>query len=359
MTQNTKTALVALVIFVAMVSTLAVAPVGFVAWDPGQTVDLLAEGPDGPAVEVAGAPTYAAGGHLMLATVTQTAADTALRFPEAVFRHLLPDHDVRPWSRVYDPGATNALVVEQDRAAMATSQEAAAVAALRAAGLPVAEFARVTDVPATAPAAGRLRAGDVVLTVNGVSVATPAEAIAEVRRNAVGGLAQITLRRPGAQAVVQEDVRLGPLANEPEVPTLGVTWGQGYEHAADVAFRIDPAIGGNSAGLALGLAVYDRLTPGSLTGGDQVAAAGVLDLIEPADYRIAEVRRVQAIREKLAAARERGATVFLMPGGNCADLGPEAGPDGLRVIPVASFHAAVEILTDLAAKGDAARVPRC
>jgi PDZ domain-containing protein len=358
MTENTRTALVALVIFVAMAATIVVAPVGFVAWAPGRTVDLLSTAEPEPIVDVTGTPTFPTTGTVLLTTVSQTSAEASLRFPQAVLNYLLPNHDVRPWSRVYEPGATATQVAEQEQAAMAASQHEAVVAALRVAGLPVKEFARITAVPSSAPAADHLRAGDIVVTVNNKPVTTVAQAVAEVRSNSVGAIVPVAVRRRGVEWLVEESVRLGSLANDPETATLGVTWQQGYEHAAHVAFHVPAEVGGNSAGLALGLAVYDLVTPGDLTGGQVIAATGSLQLIEPTTYRVAEVNRISAVREKVAAAERQGATILLLPQDNCADL-KRIDSVGLRIIPVTSFHAAVEILTDLAERGDDARVPRC
>ncbi|MDR1449336.1 MAG: PDZ domain-containing protein, partial [Propionibacteriaceae bacterium] len=357
MTRNAKTALAALALFAAMTAVLAFVPVGFVGRAPGRVADLLGTASGGSAIEVAGVSSYPAAGSLLLSTVAQTGADSPLTFAQALIYFFLPDHDVRLWSRVYESGATSAQTAAQDQAAMAASQQTAVVAALRAAGLPVSEFPRVVAVSSSAAAAGRLRPGDVVTSVNGVVVHSVAEAVAEVRRNAVGAVVPLIVQRPGVSWPIEEQVRLGSLASDPETAALGVTWEQSYSYGAEVAFRIDPGIGGGSAGLALGLAVYDLLTPGDLTGGRTVAAVGALSLIEPANYRIAEVGRTSAIREKLAAAEAQGAEIFLLPQDNCSDLPPSQSPN-VRIIPVASFHAAVEILTDLQTKGDAARVPR-
>ena len=50
-------------------------------------------------------------------------------------------------------------------------------------------------------------------------------------------------------------------------PQIGISLGQGFIFPFQVSVTIDPRIGGPSAGLMFSLAIYDTLTPGSLTGG--------------------------------------------------------------------------------------------
>ena len=90
---------------------------------------------------------------------------------------------------------------------------------------------------------------------------------------------------------------------------------------------------GPSAGLMFALAVVDKLTPGDLTGGRFIAGTGE---ITPSG----EVRPIGGIPWKLRAARDAGATVFLVPAENCAEA-REKAPDGLELVKVATLAEAV------------------
>ena len=62
-------------------------------------------------------------------------------------------------------------------------------------------------------------------------------------------------------------------------------------------------IGGPSAGLMLSLALVDKLTPGSLTGGKFIAGTGTIT-------DDGKVGPIGGITHKMEGAREKGATVF-------------------------------------------------
>ena len=60
------------------------------------------------------------------------------------------------------------------------------------------------------------------------------------------------------------------------------------------------------------LGIVDKLTPGSLTGGAHVAGTGTID-------DAGHVGTIGGIPQKMIGARNAGATVFLVPPGNCAE----------------------------------------
>jgi PDZ domain-containing protein len=88
-------------------------------------------------------------------------------------------------------------------------------------------------------------------------------------------------------------------------------------------------IGGPSAGLMWALGLYDLLTPGDLTGGRTIAGTGQIALD-------GTVIPIGGIEEKLTAAADAGATVFLVPQGNM-EAARASGGHGLELVPVATF----------------------
>ncbi|WP_329019603.1 S16 family serine protease [Streptomyces sp. NBC_00690] len=111
-------------------------------------------------------------------------------------------------------------------------------------------------------------------------------------------------------------------------------------------------IGGPSAGLLFSLGIVDKLDGngegGDLTGGRSIAGTGT---ISPNG----KVGQVGGVSLKTQAAARDGATVFLVPEGECSDALAEA-PKELRLIPVTSLQGAVESLRALDAGG---KVPSC
>ncbi len=127
--------------------------------------------------------------------------------------------------------------------------------------------------------------------------------------------------------------------------------GVGVRDAPWAPFTIDfnlANIGGPSAGLMFSLAVVDKLTPGELNDGRNVAGSGTID-------GEGKVGSIGGITHKLAAAREAGATVFLVPADNCAEA-VSAKQDGMELVKVETLDSAVEALNTVSAGGEP---PRC
>ncbi|MGV9702810.1 S16 family serine protease [Streptomyces sp. NPDC003483] len=112
-------------------------------------------------------------------------------------------------------------------------------------------------------------------------------------------------------------------------------------------------VGGPSAGLLFTLGIIDKLdgdgSGGDLTGGRTVAGTGTID----ADGKVGAVGGVGL---KTQAARRDGATVFLVPKGECSEAKSEL-PKGLRLVAVTTLKGAVDALVSLE-KGKGS-VPGC
>jgi PDZ domain-containing protein len=96
------------------------------------------------------------------------------------------------------------------------------------------------------------------------------------------------------------------------------------------------------------LGIMDKVGTSDLTAGRFIAGTGT---ITPDG----KVGPIGGIALKMIAARKAGATVFLAPAGNCADVRGNT-PAGLNVVMVATLHEAVQDLTAL--QKDQA-VPHC
>ena len=107
-------------------------------------------------------------------------------------------------------------------------------------------------------------------------------------------------------------------------------------------------VGGNSAGLALTLAILEVLTPGELTAGLRVATTGTIDID-------GEVGPIGGIRQKVVAARRAGIDLFLVPEHEVSDARDVAGD--LRVEGVANLDDALDVLAELGGNADALALP--
>jgi Lon-like protease len=91
------------------------------------------------------------------------------------------------------------------------------------------------------------------------------------------------------------------------------------------------------------LAVIDKLTTGDLAGAKFVAGTGT---IKPDG----EVGRIGGIVHKMTAARDAGATVFLVPADNCYEANSDKVP-GLQLVKVANLGGAVDALHTVVSGG--------
>jgi PDZ domain-containing protein len=98
------------------------------------------------------------------------------------------------------------------------------------------------------------------------------------------------------------------------------------------------------------LGIYDKLTPGSLTGGRFVAGTGTID-------DEGKVGPIGGIEMKTVGARDKGAQFFLTPAENCAAAAKDT-PGGLRLVKVNTIDDAIGALKDIRS-GDTAALPKC
>jgi len=95
--------------------------------------------------------------------------------------------------------------------------------------------------------------------------------------------------------------------------------------------------GGPSGGLIFALGVIEKLTPEDLLKGRVVAGTGT---ITPAG----NIGAIGGIDDKIIAAKKAGATLFLAPADNCADV--THIPSGITIYSVKTLEEAVGVLKD-------------
>ena len=250
----------------------------------------------------------------------------------------MPNRDVVPSGISFD--AQHKLELQD----MQRSQQVAAAVALRQAGLHV--VARPTGVLvegvfSNVPAAKVLRAGDVIVGVNGHGVLSRPELRALLAAHVPGDVVSVRLLRGGKPLVVSVKTVSDP--EEPKRPLIGVyRASQAAAITLPLKVHIDlGGVGGPSAGLPFALDVLQLLGQ-DVTHGYKVAATGELDLD-------GSVSPIGGVKQKTFGARRAGVDVLLVPAGeNAAEARRYAGD--LRVIPVESFQQALHALATLPPK---------
>ncbi len=349
MTRQTWTAVVSGSLFVLLAALIALIPVPFVTWSPGESFNALGNRPDGTAViDVQGLPTYRPESELLITTVKVTRAEARVSLPEAVLRYLQPNHDVLPRDAVYPVGTVAQQVAADNAAEMDRSQRRAVVAALSAAGVPVVQAPQVSSVVASGPSNNVLRVGDFINRVDGVRVSTKTEFDQAVAAHDLDEKVHLTISREGQEQELI--VRTVASNTSSRTPRIGVDVIESYQYEPEVKFRLEENVTGPSAGLVFAIGVYDLITPEGLVGDVKVAGTGQIDAS-------GAVSSVAGVSERIKAAENAGAAVFLLPAGNCPDLANVETP--LELVKVTNLGDAITSLKDLQTAVGVAGVPRC
>jgi PDZ domain-containing protein len=325
-------------------------PVPYVTMKPGPAFDTLGKFDDKPMFTFGqGVTTYPTTGSLDFTTVQVTRAETNLSLAEALEAYVVGDDTaVVPRSLIYREGESAKDSEAEGQAQLASSKDSSRVAGLRAAGYTVPEVPAIDSVNADASAKGKLREGDEVRTVDGQSTPTAQAVVEAVGRVDPGDTVTIGFTRDGEKKTV--DIVTRPDAKDERLPRIGVALRSRFDFPIEITNNVGQQVGGPSAGAMFALAIYDRLTPGSLTGGKVVAGTGE---IAPDGT----VGPIGGIRQKIAGAADDGAKIFLVPAANCAEAA--AGDHhGMRLVEVSTLDDAIGALEKLA-KDPQAKVARC
>ncbi|MGJ9423854.1 YlbL family protein [Aeromicrobium sp. CF3.5] len=343
------TRLTAALALIALTSLAVMLPVPYVTLRPGPAFDTLGEFEGQPMFTFGSdVTTYPTSGNLDFTTVRVASANAKVSLVEAVEAYLDDDVAVVPRSLVYPEGATAESSREQSAAQLDGSKDSSRVAALRAAGFDVPGTPQVADVSPDGAAAGKLQPGDLIRAVDAQDVTTSEETVEAVGAGEPGDTISVEVNRDGAVRTIEVTTRADEV--DPTIPRLGISVGTQYDFPIEIENNVGDTIGGPSAGTMFALAIYDRLTPGSLTGGLKVAGTGEIS----ADGVVGSIGGIQ---QKIAGAAAEDATVFLVPAPNCAEA-LEGDTKGLTLVETSTLDDAISSLEKLADDPDA-RVPTC
>jgi PDZ domain-containing protein len=296
-----------------------------------------------------------------MTTVRVTSADYRMNLVEAVYGWLAHDNKVVPRETLYPDGKTEEQSTQENAEEFSQSQESAKVAALKELDVPVRSWVIVSTVVKASPAEGKLHAGDVIKAVDGTAVKEPADVAKLVTKRKPGQDVRFTIVPAKEQAAAEKEKRTPTKTQDITITTttsddtgekraiVGISAGTDHTFPFTVDIKLAD-VGGPSAGLMFALGIYDKLTPGNLTGGKFVAGTGTID-------DAGKVGPIGGIEMKTVGARAKGAQYFLTPADNCA-AAAKGTPEGLTLIKVDTIQDALGALKDLRS-GDTADLPKC
>lgn len=338
--RRTVTLIAALVPIVAFFGLLGVVRVPYVSLGPGPTFNTLGEVDGREVVDIEGTEVQPTSGHLNMTTVAQR---SDLTLGQALALWMSGREQLLPRDLVYPPDKTRDEILKGNNDSFERSELAAEYAALKY--LEYAPAVTVETVNDPGPSAGKLESGDAIDKVDGTVITGLDQFRSVLEKTEPGDSIVVDYRRknaePGTTTITlgtNDDRDYGYLG----VGILDVPW---------APFTIDfnlANIGGPSAGLMFSLAVIDKLTTGDLNGSKFVAGSGTITVD-------GNVGPIGGITHKIVAARDAGATVFLVPADNC-DEARSGNGDGMELVKVDTLSQAIEALKTLTSGGEP---PRC
>ena len=197
------------------------------------------------------------------------------------------------------------------------------------------------------PSDEQIDPADRILEADGVTLESVDDLSAVLADREPGDTIDLVIERPGeGQETVTVELSASP--DDPERTIVGFV--PFDTRAIQLPFQVDIEtgdIGGPSAGLAFTLAMIDELSPGSLTGDQNVAVTGTINLN-------GEVGAIGGLAQKVSAVHQNGVRVFLVPASQSELDDPverqrleDAGRGEVKIIPVATLDEALAALVDL------------
>ncbi|WP_326825507.1 PDZ domain-containing protein [Streptosporangium sp. NBC_01639] len=310
----------------------AVLPVPYVVLSPGPTENTIGDVKGEPVISIEGRETYPTSGKLSLVTVAyQGGPGNRIDLFSALRGWVDPTVAVVPEETIFPPTSTAEEVDQQNIQEMTNSQDDATAAALSELKIPYTAVVSVASVQKGFPADGKFRAGDEIVSIDGVRVIDRETVSSAVRKHKAGQKVTFAVKRAGQSTTLTVPTR----AAEDGTPIVGITMQIKYRFPFKVKINVGD-VGGPSAGMMFSLGIMDKLTPGPMTGGKAIAGTGTITAE-------GEVGPIGGIQQKMVGARKAGATVFLTPADNCAEAA-RATPDGLKLIKVKTLHDAVQAI---------------
>ncbi|WP_341952544.1 S16 family serine protease [Salinibacterium sp. TMP30] len=344
-----------LILSVALVGTLlaTLVPSPYIIEQPGPVYDTLGDveidGELVPLIQIPVETTYPTEGALDMLTVNvQGNPDSPLSWFEVGAAFFDRSRSIIPVEAVYPPGVTLEDSTEAGRVQMESSQQEAIAAALSDLNYEFDATLTVAETSTGGPSDGVLQAGDIIRSVNDEAFADVTGLRNKIADNGTTAAATIVFDRDGEEQTVE----ITPTMTEGDEPiaVIGVVVGSAYNFPVDVKIQLEN-VGGPSAGMMFALGIIDKLTPGAINGGEEIAGTGTITAT-------GDVGPIGGIQQKMYGARNAGASFFFAPIENCDEVAGNI-PEGLTVYAIDDLNDALVALASIRAGLSGTGLPSC
>ena len=333
-------------VFIGGVAFVTIAPTPYLVEQPGPVYNLFSTIGAKPVVSIQGRKTYPTTGSLNMLTVTlQGTSVKGASWLEVGLAKLDESKKILKITDVYPAGWDDAKLDEESDVMMLDAQANAMATALNLLEIPFESYQAVTFVDLKGPSGKILKAGDKVISVQGEKVTD------------IDQIKKLVQETKGKTPVVLEIIRGSkPMTLRVTPKKVDGDWRMGVYISAvpEFPFKIDIQVGnvgGHSGGQMLALAIYDQLTPGSLTGGQNIAGTGTVD-------SMGNIGPIGGIVQKMYGTSRAGIKWFLAPSANCDEVADHI-PKGISVIKVSTIQDSLDALKVISSGGDATKLPTC
>ena len=325
---------------------LVVAPTPYLVEQPGPVYNLLSDINGEPMISISGQKTYPVSGDLDMLTVSMRGNSTkGASWLEVGWARLDSSLTVVNITDIYPKGWDDQKLSDEADMMMLDSQANAKAAALNLLDIPYTAVIKVTMVEKKGPAGNILKAADTLVTIQGEK----ATGLTQVQK--------LVAETKGERPVQLEVIRAGKKLSLSVLPKLiEDKWRMGIyvQTVPTFPFPIDVKVGnvgGPSAGQTLALAIYDKLTPGELTGGKRIAGTGT---ITPDG----QIGPIGGVKQKMYGALRAGVKWFLAPSSNCDQVIGNI-PNGLTVIKVSTIQDSLQAVKAIASNKGIDKLQSC
>jgi Lon-like protease len=197
------------------------------------------------------------------------------------------------------------------------------------------------------PSDEQIDPADRIVEADGVTLESVEDLSEVLADKEPGDTVDLLIDRPG-EGEQEVTVELSASPDDPDRTIIGFV--PFDTRAISLPFEVDirtDDIGGPSAGLAFTLALIDELSPGELTGPQDVAVTGTISLD-------GSVGAIGGLTQKVSAVHQNGIRYFLVPASQSELDDPakrqrleDAGRGEVEIIPVATLDEALAVLEDL------------
>lgn len=227
---------------------------------------------------------------------------------------------------------------------MKESQLTAEAVALKKVGYDVqvdGDGVEIVEIIEESEAYNVLQNGDIIVAVDGQETKIASEAVDYIKRREIGDQVSLTVIRDNKK--LNFDIKTIELPESPNKPSIGIfitTKNLSYDFPIEVKYDTGEIVGPSAGGM-FALEIYNQLIEKDLTYSKKIAGTGTINLN-------GEIGEIDGIKQKIIAAEEVGAEIFLVPDGNYEDA--KRVDANLELVPIGTFDQAIDYLNSLEVK---------